>query len=278
MGPSKTEIQQTTSGEISKTEADNDHPLVFRSDLRFIVGSAVAGLGVLITLSLWIVVGKVQFIVGAAVPLFTLIAIIYQAVIYRRQWLAMERQEKAMRETIRVSQKALSIGNRAYVGVHSLEAELEQERVIVMIENTGNVPAEDVKVSGRVSVVIPQVADGEGSALSRFRPDIASSSFHEEFGRLFRGNLKGRVIIDLYRITLEGKHYLSKVANSSAHGFLVVQGQIEYGDGFESGQVTPFAFTYGVNYGWAVYPVNRSDAPEDVEPKEPNQSGRKNPN
>ena len=153
-----------------------------------------------------------NFTVQSTFSLFLFLAVIVQAVISNKQWRAahdgldrtdkmienmqgqlasLVNQEKAMQDQTKLMADALVIGNKAYVDIHSPEAELKQERLILLIENTGNIPAKDVKVDGTVSALIMDIAAGEGSMLRRLRPDIASCRFRKEFSRLFRGNLKG---------------------------------------------------------------------------------------
>jgi len=183
----------------------------------------------------------------------------------REQLGVMERQETAMRNTVELTEQGLRASNRSYVGIHSLEAELEKERVILQIENTGTIPAEGVKVSGKASVVIPGFVARLGRhVFGDLTVDIASCPFHEEFESLFRGNLKGRMVIDLFLIVLEGgQHYLSSVADSS--GTLIIEGQIEYGDGFDPMQITRFAFNYDTESGWTARPIKSSDESDQTE-------------
>jgi hypothetical protein len=141
------------------------------------------------------------------------------------------------------------VSNRAYVGVHSITEDFKNERIILTIENTGNIPAEDLKVVGEVWVVIPR-----GGGLAGLRNPLfehPSCSFNRPLRntRLFRSNLKARIAIDLFKITLANKTYIPSVAEG--HGTLWLIGHIEYGDGFATGQITQFAFTYEGGGEWA---------------------------
>ncbi len=245
MRPSKTEIQRRNTSDLDAQEAAEEKKLAL-ADVRVIIGVATGVLVLLVALSFLLPVGRVPFVVSSAALLFTLIAIVYQGVIYRRQW-------NAMREMIKLDKQALQVSNKAYVGIHSLEAELKQGHLILLIENTGNIPAKDVKVDGTVSALIMDIAAGEGSMLRRLRPDIASRRFSKEFSRLFRGNLKGRMVIDLDLIAARGDHYVSGIAEG--RGVLVVEGRIEYSDGFEDGLITRFAFNYDRDSGWTARPI-----------------------
>ena len=152
----ETEIQNRDTGSIRKTETDDDKKLMLSTDLRAIFGSAVAGLSVLIALSFWLVVGRIPFIVGAALPLLTLIAIAYQAVVYHRQWRVMQdnldrtdRVIDKMQEQIDASDKALRASQRAYVGIKQtpkLKLRLNEfPEIEVYFVNTGRTPAHVVE-------------------------------------------------------------------------------------------------------------------------------------
>lgn len=92
MRPSEPVAQQRNRHNIDKPQADKTTKIAF-TDLGVIGGSALACLTGLIILARLYVNKEsilVPFVVAAALPLFTLFAIIYQAVVYRRQWRAME--------------------------------------------------------------------------------------------------------------------------------------------------------------------------------------------
>jgi hypothetical protein len=158
---------------------------MLRADLRAIVGSAVAGLATLIVLSFWLVAGRVPFIVGAAVSVFTLIAIIYQAVVYRRQWNVMQQSlrqteqvitkmqsqiiaardqtevlKKALAESekmtshteasIAITQSGIEHAQRAYVTV--VKREWGNNAFVLTLENSGNTPAREVAIDAVVTL------------------------------------------------------------------------------------------------------------------------------
>jgi hypothetical protein len=145
------------------------------------------------------------------------------------------------------------VSNRAYVGVHSITEDFEKQRIVLMVENTGNVPAENLKVFGQVWVIIPK---RNGLAGLRGGFEHANCSFSQSFynTRLFRGNLKSRIVIDLFKITLANKTYIPSVA--AGHGTLWLTGSIEYGDGFAPGQISQFAFTYESGGEWVGSSIN----------------------
>jgi hypothetical protein len=133
MRPFQTVIQRRGGSDIDEEKAERDKKLAL-ADVRIISGIAAGGLGLLIVLSFWLAVGRVPFIVAAALPLLTLIAIVYQAVVYRRQWSVMQdnldqterivekmqaqlngidRQAKAMEDSVVESRKLVAHSEQA---------------------------------------------------------------------------------------------------------------------------------------------------------------------
>lgn len=202
-----------------------------------VVGGAIAGVLILAAVARWLpnMKERMKFFTESALGWLVFVIVAVQAYIY--QW-----QAKIMRE-------ALIIGERAYVGVHSIAEDFKKERIILTVENTGNIPAEDLKIAGYVWVIIPR-----GVGLASLRNPLfesANCTFNQTFRniKLFRGNLKSRITIDLFKITLTNKTYIPSVAGG--HGTLWLIGSIEYNDGFVPGQVSHFAFTYEGNGEWA---------------------------
>ena len=76
-----------------------------------------------------------------------------QVLAMQGQLTVMSNQEAAMRDQVRIMGDALIITNRAYVGVQSVRGEWDKGRVVLMIGNDGNVPADYVRVSGGVMVL-----------------------------------------------------------------------------------------------------------------------------
>ncbi|MCA1577397.1 MAG: hypothetical protein LC794_08550 [Acidobacteria bacterium] len=202
--------------------------------------------------------------------LLIFLAVIVQAVISNRQWRAMKdsvdrtdtiienmgEQLDAMRREAKATETALIVSNRAYVGVHSLREDFKNDTLFLMLENIGNIPAERVKVGGDVWIIRPR---GRGLAGLRQGFDSAGCPFRYEFGktRLFCGNLKAQVIISILHISLEDKTYIPSVIDG--HATMWVTGQIEYGDGFEPGQITEFAFIY-IDGEWVVRGIDKGQA------------------
>ena len=186
---------------------------------------------------------------------------------------AMHEQADIMKESIATSKQALKVSNRAYVGVHSIKEDLKNDRIVLAIENTGNVPAEDVKVVGSAWVVITR-----GSGLAGLRSPLfehASCSFNRTLRntRLFQGSLKALIPIDLFAITLVNKTYIPSVIDG--HGTLWLVGSIEYSDGFDPGQISHFAFTYEGGDEWAMRGV---DDPEMMKEEKRAKERKKKPN
>lgn len=196
MRPSQTAIQRRGRSDIDKGKADNDWKLAL-TDVGLISGVAVGGLGLLIVLSFWLAVGRIPFIVGAAVPLLTLLAVIYQAVVYRRQWNAMERALKQTDSVIAqmqhqliasnnatevakqqlfeskkqtanseasliIAQRGIEHAQRAYVSI--VGREFFGDGFNLVVENSGNTPALEVHINAVVDVGMsaPKTEGGEG--------------------------------------------------------------------------------------------------------------------
>jgi hypothetical protein len=208
MRPSQADIEKRDTNSISKAETDNDKKLMIRADLGMIVSSAVAGLGILIVLSFWLTVGRIPFIVGAAVPLFTLIAIIYQAVVYHRQWHVMQdsvqRTDKiienmqsqliAMREQSMMAQvaaeaakvsakvaeqqiKFMARTESAYLSVSDLKPVVHKEQLFVVgkIFNRGKTPAFDFQRKIQIAIVEGHPPVGWGRFDWSFNPEECES-------------------------------------------------------------------------------------------------------
>ena len=165
MDSPQTEIQQREAKDIIKAKTGDDQTLMLSADLRLIIGSAVVGTGLLIVLSFWLVASRIPFVVGAALPLLTLIAIVYRAVVYHRQWRVMkdnlrqtDRVVDKMQEQLEAMRDQVKIMGVAYdprlqitrVEVFHLSAESEP-LFIVSVKNVGAIDAEGVTINMRVS-------------------------------------------------------------------------------------------------------------------------------
>jgi len=137
MNPLQATKQQQRGQDTVRSDKKPDGKRIV-AEVGIIGGSAVAGLAGLITIGhRWISTAPavlVPFVVGAALPLFTLFAIIYQAVVYRRQWNVMQdnldqterivekmqaqldgidRQAKAMEDSVTESRKLVAHSEQA---------------------------------------------------------------------------------------------------------------------------------------------------------------------
>lgn len=221
---------------------------------------------------------RVKFFTVNALSLLVLLAIVVQAYIYRRQWEAMQGQLSAMRTTgsavewqagimeiqtglldkqVEAMQGQLKVVERqtalmesqtcSYVGIHSVDLRRDTKTVILKIENTGNVPADGLKVSYQI-ILIEQTWDTPTH-------DYKSDVIEEDFGniKLFRGNLQIHITIELrdFWLTEKASQNFSLVNQGGVK--LHIEGRIDYRDGFGS-QNTEFAFVYDPKQdSWSVY-------------------------
>lgn len=181
--PVKPVPQQTRRRGVNDVEASQSEKLT-KAEIG-IVASAGAGGLVLLTLLAWLVLplsGNIlPFVVAGAFPLFTLIAIVYQAVVYRRQWNVMqkalgqtdkvignmqaqliesEKERIILKETLSATQELVKhtergieiternarYAQRAYVTVTERKI-VNDQAFYLLIENSGNTPATEVAVN-----------------------------------------------------------------------------------------------------------------------------------
>lgn len=196
----------------------------------------------------------------ALTSLAILAVIIVQACIYHKQRKLMQRQLLAMRrglgqtrniikatnESVEIARRSLRIGTRAYVTIHSIEADLKARRIFIAFENIGRVPAENLKIFLEMATSIPKVRKWFTTKLDRNYGvnSLSPGNFKAEFG----------IEIEQYLTTAE----ISLV--SKQEGFLTVFGYAEYDDGFETGQRSHFALTYyAKDNKWSPHPVWSED-------------------
>lgn len=185
--PIKLVPQPVRSRGVNDDEARHNEQLSKR-DIHYIVGTASGSLLALFLIA-WLLLPHssniVPFVVVSALPLFTLIAIVYQAVVYRRQWNAMRDSLKqtdkvigkmqaqlseiqkqsgimdnSLVETrnlvkhtergIEVAEQNAQYAQRAYVTVS--KRKIVDDGFYLTIENSGNTPALDVAVNVITSV------------------------------------------------------------------------------------------------------------------------------
>jgi len=180
--PIKPVPQQHREGDIQAAHNEQSNKFL-SSDLGVILIVAVAGLIGLSVLAYYRVSNysvRLAFVVASALPLFTLLAIIYQAVVYRRQWNVMQQAlkqteqvidkmqgqlkeiqkqsgilDKTLAETakiaehsergIEVARESTEYAQRAYVSI--TQKGWTGTGFSVAIENSGNTPAREVMVA-----------------------------------------------------------------------------------------------------------------------------------
>jgi hypothetical protein len=267
MRPSKTAIEQCDSDAVDDTDTKKytERPLL---DVGVISGSAVLSLAGLVTLGYYLVSTSlpilVPFVIGAALPLFTLFAIIYQAVVYRRQWHSMEqareqtdriigkmqnqieatgREEAILRDQAEKMGLSIIVSNKASVGIHTIEYSKETGLIIIKIENIGLVAAERINLFLEVIVgVHSEYVDLESTPTS-VRGFLRYRIIDQDYGstKLLRGNLQITKAFDLRGNVREKE--LAVIEHG--HANLSVRGWVSYQDGFMQGrQQTDFFFWY----------------------------------
>jgi hypothetical protein len=194
--PVKPVIEERRRRSVEDTETKQDQELS-KKEFRVVVGAGIGGLGFLFFVA-WLLLPLsakiIPFVVAGALPLFTLYAVIYQAVVYRRQWNVMQRslrqtdrviekmreqmieirsQTKAIQDSVVESQKLVAhtekglkiserntlLSQRAYVVVSKREA--IETGFWITVENSGNTPALEVamKTITQPGFMAPKVPD-----------------------------------------------------------------------------------------------------------------------
>ena len=158
-------------------------------------------------------------IITVTVSLVALLVIIAQAIIYNQQRQIMHRQ-------VKVTEESLHISERAYVGVASLTANLAQGEVLILLENSGRIPAKNIRVEAQEYRVTANVVGSK----TKFNAGSVS---------LFPGSYKMRVIVSMNKFRPEEIDAIQVKAES-----LVIAGKIQYEAGFGVEESTDFAFEY----------------------------------
>lgn len=168
MRPRKTEIQKRATDSVVEKEK-KEHKEYGLIDVSVISGAAGISLTGLIALGYYLISTVpsilIPFVVGAALPLFTLFAIIYQAVVYRRQWHVMrdsvdrtdtiiEKMQGQLDATIQAleierakTEPRLQITNVRVVNLRPDESPI----FLLSIRNIGALDAEETLINLRVS-------------------------------------------------------------------------------------------------------------------------------
>lgn len=143
--------------------------------------------------------------------------------------------------------RSLVVGTRAYVGIHSIGIDFTAKRVFVQIENIGKVPASEIKVGVVMEVHIPEKWIRMVEVPSNWGKKGGGKTLAVPFGydygktKLFPGNLNITILILLNDWYISDKH-LDLIKEGRAQ--LVVRGNINFSDGFNSGKNSPFALRY----------------------------------
>lgn len=200
--PTKPGIQPRRQSRIQDTETKEDHELS-KKEIKVVAGAGIAGL-IFLFLIAWLLLPLsakiIPFVVAGALPLFTLLAVIYQAIVYRRQWNVMQRslrqteqiitkmqsqlvavnaQTDVMRKSLAESEKMTANAKdglviaqtnaehaqRAYVTVVKCKIERRGDLTgfSLTFENSGNTPALEVSADVLIDAGMtePRMPDGK---------------------------------------------------------------------------------------------------------------------
>lgn len=231
------------------SETNSGHRDSKPSYLRLVLvcgGIAVVGL---LVASIWWpnLTERTKFFTGNLLNLVIALAVIAQVLIYRkqrdimaqqretmeRQWQVMDDQSAKMKETFVTA-------NCASVSVHSVELNKAGKTVLVRIENTGNMPAGDIRIFLRLFTFGPPEWHGRGDLANQ---DTKSASVRVNYGRtkLFKGSLPILLTFFLSDWTDSEFRNIDKGTHS-----LTLIGYVEYSDGFFTEPIrrTEFVLSY----------------------------------
>jgi hypothetical protein len=195
------------------------------------------------------VAASFTFFAQNTLSLFVFLAVVAQALIYvsqrrlmHQQWLAMQDALAEAKQQTKIARDSLMISQQAYVGIHSVTADLETEKAItITIENIGKAPAKDIRLVVTVARLArpgwlhkyPETAGQDDSVEKSWQLDWKTA-------QLFPGNLKLAVCLELGDWLTDQE--LTLIVQ--AYAFLHVEGYISYNDGFGRKEPTRFALTY----------------------------------
>jgi hypothetical protein len=215
----------------------------------------IVGVLFIVSKYLGITSDPVSFVTGNLLNALIFLAIVAQAIIYRKQWEVMQAQAKKMHEQLdaikeqsKIMERSLTISTRAYVGVYSISIDFETKQISIRIENIGKVPASHINVSINMEVRVPEQWIQSAQTTQPPWIELANGGqsltwgYSRYFGRakLFPGNLKIMFPVKL-NSWLTSKQ-IPLIAQGHAEMFF--RGDIEFNDGFDSGKDSPFAFRY----------------------------------
>lgn len=240
--------------------------------IALVGGLTVAG-GSGVALLLWLAnviddLGQaLNFVAQNTLSLFIFLAVIVQAVISNRQWkaahdglkrtdamienmqgqlISMVHQENAMQGQLEVmreqsarTKETFVLANRASLSVHSVEMNKARKTVLVRIENTGNMPAGDMRIFLRLATFGPPEWNREEFT----GQETKAASVRVSYGRteLFKGSLPILLTFFLSDWTDSEFRNIEKGIHS-----LTLIGYVEYSDGFvpEPMRRTEFVLSY----------------------------------
>jgi hypothetical protein len=127
-----------------------------------------------------------------------------------------------------LTQKSLRVSERAYVGVETVTADLENREILIKLQNIGHVPASTLSLQGQHIRATTKETDPQGAV---FRWDAGAVE-------LFPGTPMPVVV------SLENVEQSELDAILSKTKILYIGGTIQYDDGFGNHEKTTFAFRY----------------------------------
>jgi hypothetical protein len=157
----------------------------------------------------------------------------------------------AVRKQAKTMDEAFKIPNRAYVGLHSIDFDVNARRIIILVENIGRLPADDIVINLRLEIGMPEnlkqcirpdrkIAAGAQGGERVFDVNLPDSKYGKF--KLFQGNYKIPIMIRFEREENLTEAEFAQIASGNAR--LTVYGNISFTDGFNSGQKSKFALRY----------------------------------
>jgi hypothetical protein len=245
-------IQRSGNRTIDGQKTENGRKLSKR-DIYSITAVSLGGLLFLFLIA-WLLLPLspkiVPFLVAAGLPLFTLIAIVYQAVVYRRQWNAMldaqnqadrviekmdetleeqrklvvqnERAVKAAEDSAKHAEESLRVSQRAYIGLrtHPTIVWTEDNHPVVTLyfTNAGHTPAK------RCELWFEYGFNSSATVFQDYRK-----------GFTIAAHVDKSIDCECPNVTF-GPDY--------SEAFFYFRGQLRYVDAWEGTQATPFHYFY----------------------------------
>jgi len=129
------------------------------------------------------------------------------------------------------SEKSLRISQRAYIDIHSIKANFQDRKIVLMLKNIGHVPADDLQVIGSISIKYGKRPEDEKK--------LDDFSHSNGLTPLFPGNLYTQITVGLEKLTEEDKNLIG-----DAKVILSIGVFISYRDGFGYTEKSDFGFVY----------------------------------